>query len=70
MKLPEIHELLKHANPNNMDLYQSTFSAGGELESYAEHIRRKLIQIQESEVLAKRKLEKELSSVVTQARSQ
>lgn len=48
MQLPEVHELIKYANPNNIDLYQSAFTEGGELESYAKHIRKKLIQIKES----------------------
>ena len=50
MKLPEVNELLKHANPNNIDLYNSAFE-GGELHSYAAHIRKKLMHIKETEDL-------------------
>ena len=57
MQLPEVHELIKYANPNNIDLYQSAFTEGGELESYAMHIRKKLIQIKESQDLAKKRME-------------
>lgn len=50
MMLPEVKdELISKANPNSIDLYQSAFSKGGELESYAAHIRLKLIQLKEIE---------------------
>ena len=50
MLLPEVKdELISKANPNSIDLYQSAFSPGGELESYSAHIRLKLIQLKELE---------------------
>ena len=48
MLLPEVKdELITKANPNSIDLFQSAFSSGGELESYSAHIRLKLIQLKE-----------------------
>jgi len=40
MRIPEVKDdLIKRSNPNNFDLYKVAFSAGGELEFYAERIR-------------------------------
>ena len=65
MKLPEIKdELLPRANPNNFDLYQCAFGEGGELEAYAEYIRKKIIQIYESQQVEIKRLEMKLENAM------
>ena len=50
MRITEVKDdLIKRSNPNNFELYKVAFSAGGELEFYAERIRTKLLYIFEQD---------------------
>lgn len=50
MQLPEItQDLFIKANPNNIDLYDSALTNGGELQSYATYIHKKLTQLKENQ---------------------
>lgn len=50
MQLPEVtQDLFLKANPNRIDLYDSAFTTGGELESYATYIHEKLKTLKEDQ---------------------
>lgn len=54
MRLPEVkNELIRKANPMNFDLYRCAMSVNGELESYAEHIHSKLLNLHKNQQMEK-----------------
>ena len=61
MQLPEVtQDLFLRANPNRIDLYDSAFTTGGELESYATYIHKKLITLKENQDYKEQKILRQL----------
>ena len=65
MMLPEVKdELLKRANPNQFDLYQCAFNEGGELETYALYIHKKLLLLYENQQMEAKRVEMTLANIM------